>query len=306
KGKYEYEEYDNYLWGWIDEKREKRKKALEMWKKAKVRGNEDSEYKINFHTRDNKPDAKETYIVRVCWNDRQWKDVCKDPLNNRGCDASKEEKIEECIKNKKCARWDSDIFSKYEYPGRKGQYKNLKYGRLLFFVAYDPKEGKRKRWLIGFLYCIDKDNKYRFLDESEGVLVKGDPDKSVCLHPFYYPYDIKKYVTLRPSPVSLSNHQTIKLLKDILQHLNRVKLSELSQTTAKEVERSKKVIEQIIKEYETNLLDLDYPSSNLSENLASLLLRNRQLIFYGPPGTGKTYTARKLAVYFIEREEGGS
>jgi len=41
-------------------------------------------------------------------------------------------------------------------------------------------------------------------------------------------------------------------------------------------------------------------ASNEYEQLVGLLSQKSQLIFYGPPGTGKTYTARKIAVEFIE------
>jgi len=41
-------------------------------------------------------------------------------------------------------------------------------------------------------------------------------------------------------------------------------------------------------------------SSSDRDTLVGLLTNHKQLIFYGPPGTGKTYTARKIAVEFIE------
>ncbi len=36
------------------------------------------------------------------------------------------------------------------------------------------------------------------------------------------------------------------------------------------------------------------------EDLKSLLLSKKQIVFYGPPGTGKTYKARRFALEFIE------
>lgn len=53
------------------------------------------------------------------------------------------------------------------------------------------------------------------------------------------------------------------------------------------------------------ILLLKRASDKHIKEILNLLHKNHQLIFYGPPGTGKTYNARKLAVYFIEREEGG-
>jgi 5-methylcytosine-specific restriction protein B len=51
-------------------------------------------------------------------------------------------------------------------------------------------------------------------------------------------------------------------------------------------------------------LSIPVPVDPLYLELANALERKGQVILYGPPGTGKTYTARRFAIWWLQREAG--